>query len=131
MKENIESKLAMSLLLVFAILFGSSALGQLSNPRLAVGTDRQSLNLSWNSVPGATGYRLYYALYPYVGSESVQTVDLGDQLSLEGELPEASSYYVAIEAYDALESSAFSNVEYFVLDNAILLLKVTQVVLMD
>lgn len=117
MKANTLSRLAIPFVLTLAFLVSSSALGQLSNPRLSVGTDRQNLNLSWNSVQGATGYRLYYAPYPYAGSETVQTLDLGEQLSLEGELPEGSSYYVAIEAYDALASSAFSNVEYFVLNN--------------
>ncbi|MBL4571747.1 MAG: hypothetical protein JKY86_01565 [Gammaproteobacteria bacterium] len=94
MNTNSYSKLAMAFVLALTFLVSSSALGQLSNPRLSVGTDQQYLRLSWNSVAAATGYRLYYAPYPYTGSETVQTLDMGEQLSLEGELSESSSYYV-------------------------------------
>ncbi len=108
---------AILLLLWIALFFNSSAWAQLANPRLALGTDRQNLSISWSSVEGAIGYRFYYAPYPYTGPETVQSLDLGAVLSLDGELPEGSSYYIAVEAYDDSSATAFSNVEYFVLDN--------------
>lgn len=89
----------------------------LTMPRLAVGADKQSLSLSWESVAGATGYRLYYAPYPYQGEQTVAVLDMGNSLSINGELPEGSSYLVAVEAYNATSSSPLSNVEYFILDN--------------
>lgn len=104
-------------LLLFALLFGTPVLAQLGTPRLAVGTDQQALNLSWESVSGASGYRLYYAPYPYTGPDSVAVLEMGASLSLSGELAEGSAYLVAVEAYAGSTVSALSNVEYFVLDN--------------
>lgn len=106
------------LLVFFAFIVCGSATAQLSTPRLAIGTDKQSLSLHWDSVVGASGYRFYFAPYPYTGPESIQSIDMGSALSVEGELPEGSSYYVAVEAYSDLAISTLSNVEYFVLDNA-------------
>ena len=106
------------LLVFFAFIVCGSATAQLSTPRLAIGTDKQSLSLHWDSFVGASGYRFYFAPYPYTGPESIQSIDMGSALSVEGELPEGSSYYVAVEAYSDLAISTLSNVEYFVLDNA-------------
>ena len=106
------------LTILFAASLGvcSTALAQLPTPRLAVATDRQELSLNWDGVAGAKGYRLYYAPYPYTGPDTVQMLDMGLELTLGGELPEGSSYLVAVEAYDETSVSPLSNTEYFILD---------------
>jgi len=112
------SQLTIKLLIVCVLLiFSCSLMAQLSTPRLGVGVDQQDLSLSWESVDGATGYRLYYAPYPYNGPDTVQVLDMGAELSATGNLPEGSAFLVAIEAYNADSVSAISNVEYFVLDS--------------
>ncbi len=105
------------LLLVFTLLTSTLAYSQLSTPRLSVGTDQQDLSLSWDSVEGASGYRLYYAPYPYAGEHTVLVLNMGEELSISGQLPAGTSYLVAVEAYNATSSSALSNVEYFILES--------------
>jgi len=103
-------------LLLLGVMLSQSALAQLDSPRLALGTNTTELTLSWSNVPNASGYRVYYAPYPYTGPDTVATLDMGLESSLDGELPEGSSYIVAVEAYDDTSVSALSNAEYFILD---------------
>ncbi|PCJ27477.1 MAG: hypothetical protein COA96_02975 [SAR86 cluster bacterium] len=103
--------------LMAAVFCASNVMAQLSTPRLGVSNGRESLALSWSAVDGATGYTLYYAPFPYVGPDSVLSLDMGLEQSISGLLPEGASYYVAVEAYNEVETSNFSNVEYFILDN--------------
>ena len=106
------------LLICFYGLLCNAAFAQLDSPRLATAIDGQQVSLNWTSVVGAAGYRFYFAPYPYTGPNSVESIDMGAQLTLQGELPEDSSYYVAVEAYVDSASSALSNIEYFVINNA-------------
>jgi len=76
-----------------------------------------TVTLSWTTVPGATGYILYYApLFPVQAPSG--NVDLGGMTSIEAEVPVGSAFYVAIQAYDDSGiSDVFSNIAvFFVVD---------------
>ena len=57
----------------------------------------QSVNVTWNSVPDAQGYKLYYAPYP-VGSP-VNSIDNGSGTGFSVEISTCVAYYVAVTAY--------------------------------
>ncbi|MCG8415488.1 MAG: serine protease [Pseudomonadales bacterium] len=79
-------------------------------PVLSISVDGSLVNIQWTAVAGATGYTLYYA--PYPDQEPISALDMGPQLSISGELPSGSAFYVAIEAYDGNGSlPGLSNVE--------------------
>ena len=105
-------------LLAVLAMQASNAWSQLSAPKLAIGNDQSSASLSWPAVDGATGYRLLYAPYPYLGEESLMVADLGATRAIEGELPNGSAYLVAVEAYSDTEISEYSNVEHFIVNDA-------------
>jgi uncharacterized protein (TIGR02145 family) len=84
-------------------------------PVMTVTTSGLSVTISWSAVTGATGYTLYYAPYPYTGSASIKNLDRGTQTSLSATLREGAAYYVAVKAYNATESSGYSNIEHFTL----------------
>ena len=93
----------------------TTLLSDLTAPTLTVTTTGTTVSASWTSVGDAAGYALYYAPYPYTGSESIQSVDMGTQTSLSVNLWEGAAYYVAVTAYDSVKSSAYSNIEYFII----------------
>ena len=101
------------LLILLAVAGPSFAQTQLSAPRLAIGNEASSIELSWAAVDTANGYHLYFAPYPYLGPDTVEVLDMGSALSIAGALPEGAAYYIAIQAYNDSGSSDFSNVEYF------------------
>ena len=82
-------------------------------PKLTATTSGMTVLLSWTSVAGATGYALYYAPYPYAGPETIGRIDMGTKTSMSANLWEGAAFYVAIQAYDTVESSGYSNIEYF------------------
>lgn len=82
-------------------------------PTVAATTSGMTVSLSWTSVTGATGYALYYAPYPYAGPETIGSIDMGTKTSMSASLWEGAAFYVAIQAYDSVESSGYSNIEYF------------------
>ena len=81
-------------------------------PKLTATTSGMTVSLSWTSVAGATGYALYYAPYPYSGPETIGRIDMGTKMSMSADLWEGAAFYVAIQAYDSVESSGYSNIEY-------------------
>ncbi len=88
---------------------------KLDAPTLSVEVDVNIVNLSWTSVTDAEGYRLYYAPYPFTGSDTIDHIDMGNQTSVSFELPRGSAFYVAIKAYNKQGESDFSNIEYFII----------------
>jgi hypothetical protein len=64
----------------------------------------------------ATGYTLYYVPYPYTGPETIESLDMGTETSISDDLWEGAEFLVAVRAYNCLESSEYSNIEYFELD---------------
>jgi len=70
---------------------------------------------SWSSVPGAVGYTLSYAPYPYTGPSSISSIDMGTQRVLLVNLWPGAAFYVAVQAYNSAGSSGYSNIMYFIL----------------
>ena len=87
----------------------------LAAPTLTVTTSGTMVSLSWTSVAGATGYTLSYAPSPYTGPASIGSIPMGTQTAMSAILWEGAAYYVAIQAYDSVESSGYSNIEYFII----------------
>ena len=86
-----------------------------STSALSTSVDGSQVSIQWTAVSGATGYTLYYA--PFPEQEPINSLNMGAELSISGELPPGSAFYVAIEAYD--ESGplpGLSNVEVFTVD---------------
>lgn len=107
-----------SLPLLFLILvFPLPLKAELSAPELSVETNAEQVTLTWDGVENATGYLLYYTPYPYLSNASIQQQDLGNELSFSKTLWQGAAYYVAIKAYNSLEKSEYSNIEYFILDS--------------
>ena len=82
---------------------------------LSLTTTGVKVSISWTAVPGATGYKLLYAPYPYTGPETIGNIDMGTQTNLSGDLWEGAAFYVAVKAYGSGNESGFSNIEYFVI----------------
>lgn len=101
---------------VLMILISGTAMAQPQAPELSV-TKGNWVYLSWTEVPGATGYTLTCAPMPFTGPDSLVSADMGTQLSLSGELPAGSAFYVAVQARDNTGISQYSNVESVVYDD--------------
>jgi hypothetical protein len=67
-----------------------------------------TVDLEWDAVPSATGYRVYYGL---VSGTYTQVKDVGNRTSTTmGSLTDCTNYYMAVKAYNAFgESDEFSN----------------------
>ncbi|MFH1154392.1 MAG: RHS repeat domain-containing protein [Pseudomonadota bacterium] len=74
-----------------------------------------TVSLAWQPVAGATGYKLVYAPYPYTGPATINTIDLGGGTDLTVDLWSGAAFYVALRAYNAVGSGAYSNIEYFIM----------------
>ncbi len=85
----------------------------LAAPVLTVTTSGTAVSLSWNPVASATGYTLFYAPAPYTGSDSIGSIPLGDQTTMSASLWENAAFFIAIQAYDSVQSSEYSNIELF------------------
>jgi formylglycine-generating enzyme required for sulfatase activity len=94
------------------LLGGGIALA-LESPLLTVTTSGPTVSLSWTSVTGATGYTLYYA--PYPKADPIGNIPMGNKTSMSASLPEGSAFYVALQAYDGVGTSGYSNIEYFII----------------
>jgi len=94
---------------------GDMPVDKLEAPTLSIEVDANIVNISWTSVADASGYRLYYAPYPYTGPESIGNIDMANQTNLSGELPSGSAFYIAVIAYNLLGESDYSNIDYFVI----------------
>jgi murein DD-endopeptidase MepM/ murein hydrolase activator NlpD len=84
-------------------------------PVLEILTDKMTVFLSWNAIPEADGYTLYYSRYP--STDLTERADMQKQTSLAVDLLPGDAYYVAVEACNAAGSSGLSNVEHFIIAN--------------
>jgi len=110
------AKLLLTLCLFLAtFLVGGVALA-LEAPVLTVTTSGTTVSLSWTSVAGATGYTLYYA--PYPKADSIRNIPMGDKTSMSASLWVGAAFYVAVQANDSVESSGYSNIEYFIISSS-------------
>ena len=111
------------LLLILCVFLATFLVGgialALEAPVLTVTTSETTVSLSWTSVAGATGYTLYYAPYPYTGPESIGNITLGDKTSMSASLSEGAAFFVALQAYDGVGSSGYSNIEHFIIAHSL------------
>jgi len=95
-------------------IFGTeSSANSLTSPILSVQTYQSTVSLGWTSVPGAAGYTLSYAPYPYPGPDSIKHIDMGSKTTAAFNLWVGAAYYVAVRAYDSSGSGGYSNIEQF------------------
>jgi len=66
----------------------------------------RKISLSWQAVPTAKNYRLFFAPYPI--GQPVQNGEIGSELRLETELPEGQNFYIALQAYNEICSGPLS-----------------------
>ena len=82
-------------------------------PYITLSVSGMTAEVSWEPVPGATGYTLYYAPYPYAGENTIGSLELGAEPGFSAELWPGAAYYVAVKARDGQGQSNYSNVEMF------------------
>ena len=90
----------------------------LAAPTLTVTTSGTTVSLSWSSVAGATGYTLYYVPYPYTGPDSIGNIPMGTETSMSISLWKGAAFYAAVKSYDSVESSGYSNIDLFTIDDS-------------
>ena len=105
------------LVLVTISLTAGTALAGLSAPTLTVTTSETTVSLSWTSVAGATGYTLFYA--PYPDASWIESADVGNVTSLTITLWEGAAFYMAVMAYNSVESSGYSNIAHFIIGSSL------------
>ncbi|MBF0234934.1 MAG: hypothetical protein HQK65_18150, partial [Desulfamplus sp.] len=81
-----------------------------SAPILTVSTQDSQVTISWTSMPDQDGYVLLYA--PYPDAEYIGEVDMGQNTSISFD-GNGLSFYVAIQAYQGVDRSGYSNIEFF------------------
>lgn len=81
-------------------------------PTLTVTTAGINATVSWGAVSGATGYTLSYAPFPYTGPETIKSVDMSVQTSISVNLWQGAAFYVAVQAYNSIGNSVYSNIEF-------------------
>ncbi len=84
-------------------------------PALSYTTNGLNLNITWSTVPDATGYTLYYAPYPYTGPDTIESVGMGNATSFNIDLWNGAAYYIAVRSNRGQESSDYSNIKSFVI----------------
>ena len=84
-------------------------------PELTLTTSGLDVNVSWTKIPSASSYTLYYAPYPFNGSETIASINMKMLTEFGATLPDDSAYYVAATATTQAGESTFSNVELLVL----------------
>ena len=80
-------------------------------PTLTATTSGVNLSLSWTDVPGATGYMLVYAPYPFAGVETIQSINMGYQTGLSIDLWDGAAFYLTVTAVEGYNVSQYSNIE--------------------
>lgn len=103
------------ILLVMLMNFGASSLAAPAPPIMSHSEQGVDITISWTAVPGATGYTLFYAPYPFQGVETIGSFDMGATMGASFHLWEGAQYFIAVQAYDGSGSSDYSNVDYFIM----------------
>lgn len=100
-----------------SILFMSCSFGAPSAPTVSVSTEELAVMVSWTASPDANGYTLFYAPNPYTGEGSIQSIEMGSNLSFSSALWNGASFFVAIKAYDNSGLSPYSNITSFTISS--------------
>ncbi len=66
----------------------------------------RKISLSWQTVPTAKNYRLFFA--PYPTGQPVKNGEIGSELKLEVELSSGQNFYIALQAYNETCSGPLS-----------------------
>ncbi|MCP4579641.1 MAG: S8 family serine peptidase [Deltaproteobacteria bacterium] len=94
--------------------------GILPAPTLSVAINGTNVTVSWNSVPTAESYVLFYGFDLGFLLETNHQIPMGGKTALSADLPVGGVYYVAVKAYNDAGSSDYSNVEVVsVTENAV------------
>jgi hypothetical protein len=70
-----------------------------------------TVTITWEPSPGATGYVLYYS--PYPEADQVGKIDVGNRTEATFNVWEGAAFYVALQAYSETETSEISNIVSF------------------
>ena len=68
------------------------------------------ITISWTADDTAGGYLLSYAPSPYLGPETIHSIDMGDDTSVQYTIPAGAEYFIAVQAYNAEGYSTYSNI---------------------
>ncbi|MDH3999412.1 MAG: putative Ig domain-containing protein, partial [Desulfuromonadales bacterium] len=82
-----------------------------ASPVLSYNLSGKLLELSWSSVADAEGYLLSYSPLPYSGPESITTLDMGVQTTVQYALSLDSAFLIAVQAYNGGGVSAYSEIK--------------------
>jgi len=83
------------------------------SPVITVLKNNTNISISWEPVNNSEGYQLFYAPFPYLGADTVASIDIGDMSLFSAELWESAAYYVAVVAKGNENNSHFSNIALF------------------
>jgi len=86
------------------------------SPTLGLAIKDTTVMLSWSSISGATGYKLFYA--PYPNPSPIKSIDLGDKTSISATLFDGAAFYLAVQAYNSSGYSGYSNIIHFVISSS-------------
>ncbi|EIJ43694.1 hypothetical protein BegalDRAFT_2861 [Beggiatoa alba B18LD] len=90
----------------------------LTAPQITAEKQGLGIHLSWTAVENATGYQLIYANSPDFRT-GAQTLDVGTQTQISADLPNNTTLFIGVKAYNTETSSEISNIEYFRLNKRI------------
>ncbi|MDD2816246.1 MAG: serine protease [Thiotrichaceae bacterium] len=83
-------------------------------PTLRVNVQNTQAQVTWDSVPNAEGYQLFYAPYSEPMDkqtlENIRSLEVGQQTQFATQLSSGQKFYVAVKAYKGNCNSAYSNV---------------------
>ena len=85
--------------------------GILPAPTLSVAVNGTNVTVSWNLVPTAESYVLFYGLDRGFLLEGGHQIPMGNKTTITADLPVGTLYYVAVKAYNDAGSSDYSNAE--------------------
>ena len=93
----------------FFLLISTTAYSQPQAPVLNMTTDGTWVELTWTTVPRASGYILSLVPIPYTGTPII-TADMGNLTSISATLWAGAAYYMAIQSRDKSGLSPYSNI---------------------
>jgi len=115
-QEDFVKKFCSLVVSCILLCLAVQALAAPEPPVMSIDTSGTSIVISWSTVDDATGYRLYYAPYPFVGEETIGNVDMLEETATSFLLWEGAAYYLTVTAYDGDQNeSVYSNIEYFIM----------------
>jgi secreted trypsin-like serine protease len=79
------------------------------SPVIQLAVNGNVASVSFDPVPNATGYRLYWA--PYPGQAPISQWDMGSSTTFSTPLPNGSQFYVAVQPYNGNCLGGFSNID--------------------